>query len=91
LWDRRFRKRKSRLTKVMEQYERSKNKREFSAKHKNELFEYKRIHKFQGKLSKYRRTINLLKGRDEQTPAIKKRIKDLEQKRIELIKKYLNK
>jgi len=90
LWDRRLRKHKARLKTVKEKYDRSKDKMEFMLEHRKELVEHKRVNKFQGKLNKYRKIINKLKSREE-TPAILKRIGQLENRRTELIKKYLEK
>jgi len=63
---------------------------EFMLEHRKELVEHKRVNKFQGKLNKYRKIINKLKSREE-TPSILKRIGQLENRRTELIKKYLEK
>lgn len=88
LWDRRFRKHKARLKKIKERHDRSKNKAAYSRDNLKDLLEYKRANKFQGKLNKSRRVINELTSREE-TPTILKRIKQVENRRTEMIKQYL--
>jgi len=90
LWDRRFRKLRSRLKETNERYLQSQDKAAFRQKHRGDLAEHRRLNKFQGRLNKYRRRINNLKSREE-TAFTKKRIKELEDRRTELIKRYLNK
>jgi hypothetical protein len=90
LWNIRWRKYKSGLKKINEQYLRSENKRIFRQKHGRKLREYERVNKKQSYLNDYRKRINLLKSR-KKTPVIEKKIKNLENKRTELIKKWLKK
>jgi hypothetical protein len=88
LWDRRWSKRKAKLTKVYERYERSKNKRQFTREHKKELDEYYTMKSKQGRLNTMRSMINRLKGQ-KQTPRTERKIEQLEKQRQELIQKYL--
>jgi len=90
LWDRRLSKHKSRVRKVKEQYDKSKQKLEFRQSHAAELAEYRRVNRFQGGLNKLRRRINKMKSKPK-TPALKARISQLEKQRSESIKRYLNK
>jgi len=88
LWDRRLRKYKSKLSKVKEGLEESKDKNAFRVKHREELEKIKQVNKLQGKLNKLRKKINRLKSIEE-TPPRKKRIQKLEEDRANLIKAHL--
>jgi len=85
-----WKKHKRRLKEIHAQYVRSETKAAFLKEHRADVVAYKRSGKQQGKLNKYRKIINKLKSREE-TPSILKRIGQLEGKRTELIKKYLEK
>ena len=88
LWDRRWRKRKSKLNEVKNKLEKSKDKRAFRHEHRNELLELRQINSLQGRLNGYRKRINRLKSKEE-TVDRKKAIQRLESKRTGLIKDFL--
>ena len=88
LWDRRWSKRKKKLSKIWDQYERAKDKDAFRSKHQKKLTQYNRMKRQQTQLSRYRKRINNLKSQ-EQSKMIKKKIERLEKQRQETIKKYL--
>lgn len=88
LWNRRLRKRKAKLNEIKDRYEKTENKTAFIQKHREELTELKIINGLQGRLNEYRKRINKLKSAEE-SPKRKKLIQELENKRTELIKKFL--
>ena len=90
LWDRRFRKQKSKLNKTKDKFDKAKNKMEFRRKYHHELLELKRINKLQGLLNKKRKRINELKNLTE-TAERKKQIQRLEITRTDMIKNFLDK
>ena len=90
LWDRRLRKYKAKLNKTKDKLDKAKNKVAFKREHKKELLALRKVNKFQGKLNSYRKRINRIKSRAE-TKAGKLRIQQLEKKRTNMIKKFLDK
>ena len=90
LWNRRLKKHKARLRKIFERYESASDKQAYLKAHRKEIGEHRRVGKFQGKLNKLRRLSNELKSREE-TPNLKKRIDQVENRRTEMIKEYLKK
>jgi hypothetical protein len=88
LWNRRLRKRKSKLNKIKDRFDIAKDKRAFEGKHRNELSELRRINRLQGRLNKKRERINKLK-RLQETVVRKKEIQRLEVERTNMIKKFL--
>jgi hypothetical protein len=90
LWNRRLRKQKTKLNKIKDGLEKTKNKMEYRRKYRVELRKLRQINELQGTLNDYRKRINRLKSMKE-TPARKKRIQTLEVRRTELIKNYLSK
>lgn len=89
IWDIRWAKHKSEFTEVHEKYEKAQNKEQFLREHKDEIVEYHRMNRVQGRLNSFRKIINQLKSRPDQTDSIKKRIEQLETRRTEMIKTYL--
>lgn len=91
LWDVRLRKYKANLTEVHEDLEKAVDKVAYRKEHSVELARYREVNNFQGRLNNYRKIINNLKSRPEQTDAIQKRIEQLETRRTESIKQFLEK
>jgi len=89
LWDIRFKKYKAKVDDVHEDFEKAKDKQAFLKEHREEMAEYKRKNMFQGRLNNFRKIINKLKSQPEQTDSTKKRIEQLELRRIEMIKQFL--
>jgi hypothetical protein len=58
LWDRRLRKYKSKLNKINDNLDKSKDKGAFKQKYRKELRELRLVNKFQGELNAYRKRIN---------------------------------
>ncbi len=88
LWDRRLKKHKSKLRKVSEGLEKSKDKNAFRVKHRQDLVRIQQVNKLQGRLNKLRKTINQLKSLED-TPSRKTRIRKLEESRTKLIRQFL--
>ncbi len=91
IWDIRFKKYKAKVDDVHEDFEKAKDKQAFLKEHREEMAEYRRKNMFQGRLNNFRKIINKLKSQPEQTDSTKKRIEQLETRRIELIKNFLEK
>jgi hypothetical protein len=88
LWEQRLTKYRQKVSDVHEDYERAKDKPTFTREHKKELAEYRKLTQFQGRINSLRKISNQLKSR-EQTDSIKKRIEQIESRRIEMIKQFL--
>lgn len=89
LWDRRLRKAKRKLKSVAEGYEESDNKSEYRRKHSSKLKRYRSLNNLQGRLNALKKRINAYKSR-RQTKETKIKIQNLEERRIQMIKKFLN-
>ncbi len=91
LWEIRYQKYKQHLHEVHDDFDKAKDKLGFMKDHQKELAEYRQANSFQGRLNNYRKIINNLKSKQEQTDTTKKRIEQLELKRTELIKQFMEK
>lgn len=90
LWDIRWRKEKKRLNKIQERLNRSSSKEAFIASNKEDVVKSRRQGSIQGSLNRYRKRINKLKALDT-TPSTRETIKDLEQRRTDIILMYFDK
>lgn len=90
VWDLRWRKFKAPLAEANENYEKARDKAAFMSENREEMVAYHKANRFQARLNSFRKIINQLKSR-EQTDSTKKRIRQLEERRTELIKQYLEK
>lgn len=88
LWDRRLSKKKSKLKKIKEEFDKAENKDAYRRTHWKELVEYREIQTLQNKANKKRREINKLKSKPE-SARLKKLIQTKEKERTELIKTYI--
>jgi hypothetical protein len=88
LWNRRLRKRKAKLNKIQESFEKAENKDAFRRKHWEELKELQAVKSLQSSLNRGRIKVNKLKS-EEETPARKKAIQRLEKERTEQIRDFL--
>ena len=88
IWDIRYKRQKKRLKKVQDRLERSKNKRKFRARNKEDLQALAAMRSFQSTLNKNRRQQNLLQAK-ESSPQIEKRLEALRENRKRIIKKFL--
>jgi len=87
IWEIRFRKHKASLREIKEKFDQSPDKQAFAKKYREELAEYHRSNKFQGKLNNLQKVINTLKSQG--TDSANKRIRQLEERKTELTKSYL--
>ncbi len=91
LWEIRYQKYKQKLHDIHDDFDKAKDKLGFMKDHQKELVEYRQANSFQGRLNNYRKIINKLKSRQDQNDTTKKRIEQLELKRTELIKQFMEK
>jgi len=91
IWDIRLSKYRQSLSDVNEDYEKAVDKQSFMRDHREELGSYRRLNAFQSEINNYRKIINQLKSRPEQTDSTRKRIEQLETRRTERIKQFLEK
>lgn len=91
IWEIRLDKYRQKLSDVKEDFDQAPDKPAFLRDHRQEMAEYRRLNQFQGRINNYRKIINQLKSRPEQTDSAKKRIRQLEERRIEVIRIFLEK
>lgn len=88
LWDRRLRKKESKLKDLKQKYDESKDKRDFKIKYKEELSDYRKTKNFRTRINRIKRRINKLKSLPETQQRLDA-ISKLEEKRTNMIKEFL--
>jgi hypothetical protein len=91
IWDQRLKKYRDKTNDIKEGFDKAKDKPKFMRERSQEMGDYRRLNQFQGRLNNFRKIINQLKSKPDQTDATKKRIEQLETRRIEMIKNFLEK